>query len=296
MKREMAKVSVIIPTYNRAHLLPRSIGSVLAQSHAELELLVVDDAGSDDSEAVVAGLNDGRIRYLRHPANRGPAGARNTGIQAARHPFIAFLDSDDAWLPDKLSRQLELFAQSPLQPGLVYTGFKRHDTTAGAGAERYRGNVHHRLLAGNFVGTASTLLIKKECFDQVGLFDEQLPPCGEDWEMWIRIAERYPVDYVDADLVLYFLQPNSISKNHQANAAGLRAVSAKHRQAIMAMPGELQAEHAFYLGRNLWHARCLAGALLFCAKAALLHPPLAPRVFDFLLWQRLQKLLGSGSR
>jgi glycosyltransferase involved in cell wall biosynthesis len=289
----MTAISVVIPTFNRAHLLPRTIGSVLAQSHADLEVIVVDDAGTDPTETVVAGLNDGRIRYIRHLENRGPAGARNTGIGAARHSFVAFLDSDDVWLPEKLAKQLDIFSHSPVHPGLVYTGFARTDSTEGAGSERYRGNVHHRLLAGNFVGTASTLLVKRECFDQVGLFDEQLPPCGEDWEMWIRIAERYAVDYVDENLVLYYLQPESISRNDRANAAGLRQVSAKHRRAIQALPRELRAEHYFYLGRNLWYAKDVPGSLRYCAAAALVHPPLVPRVFDFLVLAKLRKLLGA---
>ena len=122
-------VSVILPTFDRAELLPRSIGSVLAQTDGHLELIVVDDGSSDDTEGVVARLADPRVRYLRLPENRGLPAARNAGIAIARGEYVAFQDSDDVWAPDKLARvvvqpgrrrdhRVEL--RSGLEPGALY--------------------------------------------------------------------------------------------------------------------------------------------------------------------------------
>lgn len=105
-------VSVIIPAYNRADLLPRAIDSVLAQTYQHFEIIIVDDASTDDTQAVVQAIGDRRIRYLRHERNQGGASARNTGIDAASGEFVAFLDSDDVWLPEKLERQLDFIGSS----------------------------------------------------------------------------------------------------------------------------------------------------------------------------------------
>src|SRR6056297_1399486 len=102
----MPTVSVIVPTYNRADSLPRTIDSVLAQTHDDLELVVVDDASTDDTETVVERYEDDRVTYLEHATNRGGSAARNTGIRASDGDYVAFLDSDDEWHPEKLERQV----------------------------------------------------------------------------------------------------------------------------------------------------------------------------------------------
>ena len=105
---DLPKVSVVIPTHDRAHLVGRAIRSVLAQTFQDFEIIVVDDCSVDNTKEVVQSLADSRIRYLRHEINRGGSAARNTGIGAARGEWIAFLDSDDEWLPKKLEKQLEM--------------------------------------------------------------------------------------------------------------------------------------------------------------------------------------------
>jgi len=116
------RVSVVVPTYNRAHLIQRSLESVLGQTHQDLEVLVVDDASTDDTEEVVRAFKDSRVHYLRHDSNRGPSASRNSGIRASRGRYVAFLDSDDEWVPEKLERQLSAFASNPPH-GLVYCGW-----------------------------------------------------------------------------------------------------------------------------------------------------------------------------
>src|SRR5688500_9781977 len=118
-------VSVVIPTYNRAHLIRRAIDSVVAQTFADWELIVVDDASKDDAEGVVRSYGDSRMRYVRHDVNKGASAARNTGLYAAHGEFVAFLDSDDEWLPEKLASQVELFRANPggfASLGVVLTG------------------------------------------------------------------------------------------------------------------------------------------------------------------------------
>ena len=115
----MDKVSIIIPTYNRANVLPASIQSVLQQTDADFELLVIDDGSDDNTDTVVESMNDARIRYLKMPANKGVAAARNEGIRQAKYDYIAFQDSDDYWMPDKLEKQMTFMTQNP-ETGLLY--------------------------------------------------------------------------------------------------------------------------------------------------------------------------------
>ena len=113
-------VSVVIPSYNRAHLVKRAIDSVLNQTYREFEVIVVDDASTDGTAEIVKGLADQRVRYVKHQANRGVSESRNTGIKAAKGHLIGFLDSDDEWLPHKLRKQIDRFNELPSDTGVVY--------------------------------------------------------------------------------------------------------------------------------------------------------------------------------
>ncbi len=123
------RVSVIIPTYNRAHLIDRALSSVFRQTIQDFEILVIDDASTDDTEAVVRRIADARVRYIRHSANKKAAAARNTGVASAQGVYVAFLDSDDEWLPNKLEVQLAVFERSP-DTQIVYSGWRWvHEST-----------------------------------------------------------------------------------------------------------------------------------------------------------------------
>ncbi len=198
-------VSVVIPTWNRAASVRRAIDSVLAQDFTDLEVIVVDDASTDDTAQAVRGIADGRVRLLEQPVNQGVSAARNRGIAAARAPLIAFLDSDDIWLPGKLSRQVALMDASPGRVGMVYTGIENR-TPDGARSEAptWRGDVFARLMQMNGIhGGASTSMMRREVFDMVGGFDTTLPAI-EDYEMWVRIARFWQVDFVPEPLAAYF--------------------------------------------------------------------------------------------
>ena len=198
-------VSVVIPTFNRAASVRRAIDSVLAQDHTDLELIVVDDASTDDTAQSVRRIADDRVRLLEQPVNGGVAAARNRGIGAARAPLIAFLDSDDIWLPGKLSLQVAMMEAMPAQVGIVYSGIENQ--TPG-GAERWtpswRGDVFRRLLMVNGIhGGASTAMIRREVFDMVGTFDTTFPAI-EDYEMWTRIARFWQVEFFAEPFAAYF--------------------------------------------------------------------------------------------
>lgn len=115
-------ISVILPTYNRAHLLIRALNSILIQTYQDFEILVIDDCSSDNTQCIIEEFKDDRIIYIRHENNRGVAAARNSGLAAAKGQYIAFLDSDDEWLPTKLQRQLESFQDATPDIGIIYTG------------------------------------------------------------------------------------------------------------------------------------------------------------------------------
>ena len=220
----MPKVSVIIPTYNRVEHLRAAIASVLEQTFQDFEVIVVDDASTDDTLDVVRKIRDPRIRYLRHETNKKEAMSRNTGLRAATGDYIAFLDDDDEWVADKLKLQVELLENSPPEFGGVYTGCVTVDRKSGSvvGGVRpeKRGNIFDDMMVKNWVGTPSTVLFKKQCFTQVGLFDETIA-FGVDYDMWIRIASKYQLDYIAEPLVKYYIQSDRLSTNHELVIRGL---------------------------------------------------------------------------
>jgi hypothetical protein len=183
------RASVIIPVYNLRRFVGEAIESVLAQTlpPEHIEIIVVDD-GSTDGSGEVAQRYAPRVRYLRQD-NRGLCAARNAGMAVARAPFLAFLDADDRFLPEKLAAQLEVFDARP-EIGLVYTGFRYVDDGGAPlpqiGWTRLEGDVFATLVLGNLIHP-HVALVRREAIERAGGFDEQLSPAG-DWDMWLRIS------------------------------------------------------------------------------------------------------------
>jgi hypothetical protein len=198
-------VSVIIPTYNRADLLPRALDSVLEQTFDDFEVLVIDDASTDDTREVIQAYADSPVQYMRQPKNRGVSAARNRGLREAKGELIAFLDSDDEWLPKKLKLQVQRFREQPEHVGLVYTGATMiyDDGTEKEKRPTRQGEVYDDLLVKNFVYPTSGIMVRASAAEQVGLFDEQMP-ANEDWDYWLRCTRQFEIDYVDDLLVRYF--------------------------------------------------------------------------------------------
>jgi len=192
------RVRVVIPTFNNARFVAEAIQSVLDQSVADLEIVVVDDGSTDATREVVGGIADRRVAYRRQE-NQGPSAARNNALRDATNELVAFLDADDLWLPDKLARQLALVDASPTV-GLVHGAYivvdeQRRELRRRLGPG-LSGRVADRLAVENLVsGSATTALVRRAVLDEVGLFDESLRG-GEDWDLWFRIARVAELAYV----------------------------------------------------------------------------------------------------
>ena len=190
------RVSAIVTTHNRAELLPRAVDSVLSQTYRDLELIIVDDCSSDNTPEVVAGFDDRRIRSIRHPDNRRPSAARNTGIASARGEYIAFLDDDDEWLPAKLEKQVALLDSQLSRVGLVYGWLDEVDDSTGRTRPSYRrilsGDASVELLALHIPSPTSTLLVRTRAVRDVDGWDESLR-MHTDLDFICRIAQRYHV-------------------------------------------------------------------------------------------------------
>ena len=195
------QVSVIIPTYNRSWIIKEAIDSVLAQDYKEFELIVVDD-GSTDHTSDVLDSSRNVIKVLSQK-NKGVSAARNRGIAEASGQFIAFLDSDDLWLPQKLSAQVEFFNQTPnalicqteevwIRNGLRVNPKKRHKKLSGM---IFKPSLELCLVS------PSAVMIQRSLFDRVGEFDETLPAC-EDYDLWLRISSRFPIYLIDTLLII----------------------------------------------------------------------------------------------
>lgn len=215
-------ISVIIPTHNRAHLLPRAIDSVLVQLHAPDEIILVDDGSTDDTPAILAAYEarHKRMSVITLPSNRGAPVARNTGAHAASGDLLAFLDSDDSWQPEKLALQVPLLGRNPGSPA-AFTGFRfvhpdgrdrrSHPPTLVTASDLYPRNV---------LGGTSSALIRRDAFMRSGGFLPDMPSC-QDWELWLRLAQFGPLVALPNPLVDYHFDAQSrITRNRKAMEAG----------------------------------------------------------------------------
>lgn len=191
------KVSVVIPTYRRPHLLERVLRSVEAQTFRDFEVIVVDDCSpeQDAYERVISSVRTRLpdFRFLRNETNRGAPHSRNRGILAAKHELIALIDDDDEWLPDFLKKQMEVFENAPADLGFAYTWTRIVDQGVDTGivvgaTPKGKRNEFGELLRDNFV-SACSMVIRKEALLRADLFDESLPSC-QDWDMWVRILGK----------------------------------------------------------------------------------------------------------
>lgn len=218
------KVSVIIPTYNAGQYIKDAIKSALNQTYKNIEIIVVDDGSIDDTGEVVKNYE---IKYLRK-ANGGPASARNVGIKEARGEYIAFLDADDLWLPEKLQEQID-FAANNKSMGLVHsdviTKYSNGETKIKRkGKDNYCRNEFYNLFMGNFI-TNSSVLAPKRHFEVFGSFDESPDLiANEDYDMWLRIASKHDIAYINKPLVVYRIHDQGISRDPKRAYLGEKRV------------------------------------------------------------------------
>lgn len=200
-------VSVVIPTHNRSDLIERAVRSVLDQTFSDLECIVVDDCSTDETVSVVESIEDDRLTLRKHEENRGAATARNTGIKSASGEFIAFLDDDDKWRPEKLDKQIDLYQSTDNRVGLVYCWMdycKNDGTIVAEYQPDLKGDVFLDVLDKQRIGNSSTLLIPADIIREVGGFDESLHR-GNDGDLIRRITLNYEVEFVPEALVVAYV-------------------------------------------------------------------------------------------
>ena len=231
-KTDTDLVSVILPTFNRADFIANSVKSLISQTYKNLEIIIVDDGSTDDTENIIKNFKDERIKYIKLNENHGANYARNTGLKIAQGQFITFVDSDDEFKDVKIEEELKILSQNE-STGLIYSWFYRcHNEDV---KEEYKlslepkfgGNIFNELLYKNVIGNPSPL-IRKECFDKVGKFDENMQSC-QDWEMWIRISKDYNIEYLDKPLMKTTIHVSQISSNIGYKIQGMEYIYKKYR-------------------------------------------------------------------
>lgn len=229
-------VSVVIPAFNAEDFVARALESVLDQSWTEIEVVVVDDGSEDETAAIVGKFarRDSRVSLLQQ-SNAGVAAARNLGIRHAKGELIAPLDADDVLYPGSIERRAQLLIESNVGLGMVYAWSEDIDEfgipTGGVCVSNIQGSVLNTLIAHNFIGNASACLIRRCCFERVGLYDTGLNARGvqgcEDWDLYLRIAEEYEIGVVQEILVGYRKTRSSMSRNFERMAQSHIAIMQK---------------------------------------------------------------------
>jgi hypothetical protein len=236
----MATVSVVIPTHSRPQLLPRAIESAFAAGK-DVEVVVVDDASTDETAAVCRALKN--ITYVRLDQNEGVAGARNAGVRASSGEFIALLDDDDVRLPGTLDLQLARLRETP-EAALVYAQALFSNGTDRGGRDRYpqrcpSGDLFWPLLAQNFIPSGS-VVFRRSCLSRVGMFEASIPGI-DDWDLWIRMAALFPVISLEQPVVTW-RRPSPDSDQTSARAVEMVSLATKQfREHWLKLPRALAA-------------------------------------------------------
>lgn len=255
-------VSVVIPTYNRSSWLTGTLRSVLWQSDVGLEVIVVDDGSTDDTADVVARIRDPRVRLIHHDAPRGVSASRNHGAAEAKGEWVAFIDDDDLWAPEKLARQLE--AARTTGRTWVYAGSVNIDESLRAisGAPPPPPEHVARSIAryNSIPGGGSNVIVRRDEFERVGSFDLRLKNT-EDWEMWIRLTEHGPPAWAPHPLLAYRVHSANASLDVAAILDGVSLIERLHgTRADRGVLNRWMAESCLRTGQREAALKCLAVA------------------------------------
>lgn len=228
-------MSAIITTHNRApHIVQRAVTSAFHQTYQNIEIIVVDDstpsfAQRPEVEQIVRDISEDII-YIKQEFSQGACAARNTGLQYSHGFYIAFLDDDDEWYPEKIEEQIQGFADE--KTAIVYSGIIIVDEVMKRQyAHQYKresGQIFESLLKKNIIGTTSNPLIKKHCLEEIGGFDELMESC-QDLDLWLRLTIKYPVYYYDCPLTKYHIHVGErISTNIEKKISGMERINLKY--------------------------------------------------------------------
>jgi len=234
----MVQISVILPVYNGMETIADTINSVLGQTFADFELIIIDDGSTDDTLSVVKAIADERIQ-IHQFSNAGQGESRNRGVSLAHGDYLSFIDADDLWTPDKLQHQWQALQTHP-QAAVAYSWTDHIDENNQffrAGPHlTFSGDVYKLLIISDFVGSGSNVLIRKSAFEAVGGFAPRLTP-AEDWDLWVRLAANYEFVVVPQVQILY----RTVTSSSSFNLAKMEASSLQviHR-IFAAAPPELQ--------------------------------------------------------
>jgi glycosyltransferase involved in cell wall biosynthesis len=289
------QVSVIVPVFNSKATIQRAMDSVAGQTFTDFETIVVDDGSTDGSADIVTRCGGERITLIRHQQNRGAAAARNTAIAAAQGHWIAFLDSDDAWKPDKLARQLSVLKRSDRAIAACASGYYLHkdgrELTISLNIQPHK--FRREILFGCTISPGTTLMVERRVFEEIGGFDEAFRRL-EDWDWLLRYSERYQMAFVSEPLADIYLTTAKPQENGQTDPV-LHAI---HRIGMKYLPhleswtrrlqlqSSLLVEHAANLSRQ---RRPIAAAIY--VLAALCIYPLRNVAFFRTIWRSVRARL-----
>jgi glycosyltransferase involved in cell wall biosynthesis len=288
-------VSVVIPTKGRPEMLRRAVVSVLEQTYAPLELIVVDDGSTEPAREAIADIEHSdleRLEIRRHEDNQGGAAARNTGLQEACGEYVAFLDDDDAWLASKVERQVTALREAGTRTSVAFVGNRQLDADGEVidlHIRRADGDVSERILYGNYVGSFSGLLVERDALETVGELDERFP-AWQDWEYYVRLAQATEFVAVPEPLVRRYIDhedrisPGYAAKREVAPLMFEECLSGPAREhgVERRVRGSLQAR----LGRAAWLEGQFGAARAHYARAIRIYP------FDRTFWIFLLALSG----
>ena len=234
-------VSVIIPTYNRGRLILNSVTSVLNQTYKNIELIVVDDCSTDNTEEILKSINDSRIKYVKLEKNSGACIARNKGIELSTGEFIAFNDSDDLWLPEKINSQLDFLYENNAEISFCKMECRTPENNFihnFPNIEFDRKISYKDLLKYNSAST-QTIFGKTDCFKEI-IFDATMPRL-QDWDEVLRLSQKYRIFYQNEILVNTFFQKDSISTHPEKAVLAMQKIFEKHKDAILSDPAIVES-------------------------------------------------------
>ncbi len=269
----MPKVSVIMPTFNRAAYLQEAIESVLEQTYIDYELIIIDDGSVDNTKEVCAKYGE-KVRYL-YQENKGSPSARNYGISQARGKYIALLDDDDRWVPHKLQIQVDFMEKHPELAFICSSAYvidQVDNATKFFGVSSSENSFDH-LILGNFVFHL-TVLAKKEIILEIGGYDTNLLLC-QDYDLWLRIAKKHPFCCIDEPLAYYRIHPQNISHKVEAALANEEEILRK-KELMSDLPffrvQHIRAVHYMQFAKNFIKIGAYEKAKMCFLKAILCSP------------------------
>jgi glycosyltransferase involved in cell wall biosynthesis len=289
------KLSVVIPTYNHGQYLKRAIDSVLNQTYKDLEIIVVNDGSTDNTKDIVHSYGD-QIKYI-YQQNQGLASARNTGINASRGEFLAFLDADDWFAEDNLQIKMS-FMESHQNAVWVYSNWQYLDEEGNhltRGSEKFRyadkklnGHIFQELVHNRNFISPCTVVVKKAVLEDVNYFDPNVV-CQEDLDLWLRISLKYPAHYIDKVLVYVTVHPKSLSTDFTKWVNGNAVIVEKLKgliphdfQGRQKLVNKIIADKHTFLGRDFFQ-RGQFGKAIHEYCNSIKHLPLQKRVYWLML-------------